>query len=121
MSIGKHNMNDSSCIVCGKKMYDNPSSFCSKDCENAEKKLKRDLTDLKESMSKSCPQYEDDNLTYKEGWKLFKEYAIGSRFNQKIVGDEAFINKKGEVIRLKSIKNGRVRVYIQGMGTFNIN
>jgi hypothetical protein len=60
------------------------------------------------------------SMTYKEGWLIFKAYAERRGYKQKQVGDLAFINKKGQVMRLKSVKANIIAIYQEGIGYYTI-
>jgi hypothetical protein len=48
---------------------------------------------------------------YKEGWKIFTKHAASLGYIHKVVGDEAFTNNKGKILRLKSISKKGILVY----------
>lgn len=63
-----------------------------------------------------------EEYNYHTVWKKFKEYANSKGFTQKVAGDEAFTNKKGQICRYKSSKYGKdITVYEEGVGVHTID
>ncbi len=63
-----------------------------------------------------------EEYNYHTVWKKFKEYANSKGFTQKVVGDEAFTNKRGQICRYKSSKYGKdITVYEEGVGVHTID
>ena len=62
----------------------------------------------------------DADLTGKEAWIKFKEYAFSKGYTEKVIGDLAFSNKSGKIVRLRSAKNGKVEVYEEVKNTYCI-
>lgn len=53
-------------------------------------------------------------------WQKFKEFAFAKGYNKKIVGDNAFQNKKTKIMRLISAIKGDIIVYEEGVGRYSI-
>ena len=61
-------------------------------------------------------------MNYHNGWQLFKRHANKRGYNHKVVGDEAFTNRKGEIIRLKKVFMGcsNIEIYEENYGIYTV-
>lgn len=50
-------------------------------------------------------------MSYKKIWDIFKNEAYKKGFIKKIVGDNAFQNCKGEIFRLKSSNDNKIKIW----------
>ena len=57
---------------------------------------------------------------YKTGWSVFKKHAENKGYIKKVVGDHAFFNRCGDIIRLKSIKKNVLTIYQEKIGIYFI-
>jgi hypothetical protein len=60
---------------------------------------------------------------YSDGWKKFKEYAAMKGYTEKVVGDDAFTKKRNpqsSIMRLISVKKGKLTIYEDGKGRYEI-
>jgi hypothetical protein len=56
-----------------------------------------------------------------EIWSIFKAEAKRRGYVNKVVGDNAYINNKGEIFKLVSAKNDKILVYEEGIGRYEIS
>lgn len=59
-------------------------------------------------------------MTLRDAWQIFKNHAHGLSYRRKVVGDYAFTNRRHQIIRMVSAKGGKVQVYRDGVGRYEV-